>query len=118
MPDDHLEQVIVAQVLALYVLLVSRLFGAHHLFRAQASTPQQVFQFGDGQRLFNVVDAFELNASLGQDPLDLTARASSRFLIDGDCEFLHASSSWKSFSNLKSRERSCPGGIVFTVKLA
>lgn len=75
---------IVGQVLSGQKLTIGRLVRAHDFLRSQARAPQQSFQFVRGQRIFDVVDALELDPSLSQGTLDLAACASSGLLVNLD----------------------------------
>lgn len=56
----------------------------------QPRSVQQLLKFFVGNRILHVVDGLEIQTLLGQDPLDLAALRSRRFLVDDDPVGFHS----------------------------
>src|SRR5579864_2044183 len=80
----YANQLFGAQILVGHVLLISGVVLPKRLLWLQSSTLQQTLEFASRERFFGLVNALKLNAFFSQDPLDLTALASSRLFVDRD----------------------------------
>ena len=83
------DQLLIAQILARHMLPIRGLIGPHRILRPQPGPAQESLQRIRRKRLLQVVDGLEIHTLRGQDPLDLAALGSRRFLVNGDLGGIH-----------------------------
>jgi hypothetical protein len=85
------DQLLIAQILACHMLPIRGLVDSHRILRPQPGPAEESLQRIRRKRLLQVVDGLEIHTPRGQDPLDLAALGSCRFLVNSDFSGIHFS---------------------------